>query len=230
MDQKTLYTAVGHFEVRNTPEGRYPVILVNRREYMVDLQEMVLWTCLNWRLQSMNQLRCAYDKQITDLPTPPARSFEDGVARLVTRGLAVSGSGDTSYDALYDLLGGLYVVPISDSLPMRLWVSLKMLLLDHVPFSKVRQLFQRDTTTSEERRVLELSRQALLSTAEIIKCVERGVYDVSSEEKVLDALYDDMDTTSGNIVHLMRDKPHTQSVVTAIANLYLRRRIIFQRV
>ena len=76
---------------------------------------------------------------------------------------------------------------------------------------------------------LNLSKQALLSTAELIKCVETKTYDVSTSDKLLTALYDDTETTSRNISFLMRDKPSTVPVLTAISNLYLRQQIIFQR-
>ena len=33
--------------------------------------------------------------------------------RLCTRGLVASGTGGTDFEALYDLLGGLYVSPLS---------------------------------------------------------------------------------------------------------------------
>ncbi|MDY3690989.1 MAG: hypothetical protein SO072_03355 [Dysosmobacter sp.] len=230
MKKHTLYTAIGHFQRRTTAEGSYPVIMINSREYKADLQEMVIWTCLSWRLLSMEQLRSLYLQKLESLQLQTPRSFEECLSRLVTRGLAASGSGDTGYEALYDLLAGLFVVPVSSSLLLRALAFVKLTLRDHIPVSKARQLFQADKPSQEERRVLALSKQALLSTAELIKCVEAGIEDVSSDDKLLTALYDDMDTTSGNIMYLMRDKSSAQGVVSAVANLYLRRQIIFQRV
>ena len=46
----TLYTAVGHFKKATGEDGAYPVVMVNQREYCLDLQEMTVWTILNWRL------------------------------------------------------------------------------------------------------------------------------------------------------------------------------------
>ena len=39
-----------------------------------------------------------------------------------------SGTGSTDFEALYDLLGSLYVVPLSESLPLRLATFLKLIL------------------------------------------------------------------------------------------------------
>lgn len=77
---------------------------------------------------------------------------------------------------------------------------------------------------------MALSRQALLSTAELIKCVEVGVSDISSDEKLLDALYSDTDTTSDNIGDMMRGARYQVPVTMAVANLYLRKQIILERV
>ena len=47
MALKTLYTAVGRFERRTNGCRRYcPVIVLGGKEYMVDVQEMVIWSCL----------------------------------------------------------------------------------------------------------------------------------------------------------------------------------------
>ena len=103
----------------------------------------------------------------------------------------MSGSGDTDFEALYDLLGGLYVIPISESIPLRAVTFLKMVLLEGVAVSKARQLFQRDRPNQREAQILALSKQALLSTAGLIKCAEAGVSDVSTDQKVMAVLYDD---------------------------------------
>ena len=229
MEKQTLYTAIGHFQRSTTEKGSYPIVVVKGQEYMLDLQEMILWTCLSWRILSLEQLRPLYLQKVESLEVLISRSFEAGVARLVTRGLVASGSGDTDYDALYDMLAGLFVVPVSSSFPLRVLAFLKLTLRGHVPISRARRLFQADRPNAEERRVLDLSRQALLSTAELIKCVETGTYDVSSDDKLLSALYDDLGTTTQNIMYLMRDKPSAQPTVTAVANLYLRQQIVFQR-
>ena len=81
-----------------------------------------------------------------------------------------------------------------------------------------------------EKRVLALSRKALLSTAELVKCVEAGVTDFASSDQVIDALYNDEDTTSENISYLMLHANSRASVTLAVANLCLGKQIIFERV
>ena len=53
----TIYTAVGRFQKRQGAGGlSCPIITVGQREYGVDLQEMILWTILNWRILKAEQL------------------------------------------------------------------------------------------------------------------------------------------------------------------------------
>lgn len=231
MEKRTYYTAIGHFCRKTDELGRsYPVILVNHQEYPVDIQEMTLWAALSWRLLDFRQLQNKYDQLTASIEPPARRTIETCLNRLQTRGLVASGTGETDFDAIYDLLGSLYVVPLSESLSLRLLTFLKLTVLQGVPYARAKQLFQKDKPNQREAQVMELSRQALLSTAELIKCVEVGVSDISSDEKLLDALYSDLDTTSDNIGDMMRGARYQVPVTMAVANLYLRKQIILERV
>lgn len=152
------------------------------------------------------------------------------VDRLLTRGLLVCGSGETEYDALYDLLGSLSIIPTSGSFGLRCLTFLKLVTLDRVPFTAARKLFQSDRRTAEEAQVMQLARQALLSTAEIIKCMEKNISSLPNDQALLDTIYNDRDTTSDNIASLMKSSASSKPVILAVANLYLRQQIIFERV
>ncbi len=230
MRERTFYTAVGHFKKVVTQDGAYPVVLVNRQEYRMGPQEMAVWTILNWRLLDAQGVEEHYKPLFWTLMLEERRPMEHCLGRLVTKGLVAEGHGETDLDALYDLLSSLYVVPISESLPLRTATFFKMLLLDGVSFARAKQIFQKVRLSEGEARVMDLARQALLSTAELIRCVELGVTDVSSDEKVMDALYSDADTTSDNMGDLMRGSQNREPVTLSVANLCLRKQIIFERV
>lgn len=76
---------------------------------------------------------------------------------------------------------------------------------------------------------MALGRCVPLSTAELVRCAERGVPDTASDLQMLDLLYGDQETTSDNIVSEMRTAAACQSVTAAVANLYLRKQVIFER-
>lgn len=229
MENKTIYTAVGHLRKKHDGPGRtYPVIIVNQREYMMDMQELTVWTSLCWRFKDFSRLRDKYEMLSKDLPDSK-RTLESCLQRLLTRGLVAVGTGPTYFDALYDLLSSLYVVPILVQLPLRLVTFCKLVFLRGIPYERAKILFARDHRSKEETQVMELSQQALLTTAELIRCIELGVTDISTGEKLMAALYNDTDTTSDNIRFSVQDSKYLIPITIAIANLYLRKQIIFQR-
>lgn len=231
MRRKLLYTAIGRFERRTSRHGQaYPVILLGGNEYILDLQEMVLWTSLNWRIARREEIAPLYEKTISRAGFSAERPLEACIQRLLMRGLIVCGTGETEYDALYDLLAALYVLPAEGTLLQRASAFLKFTLLRHAPFSAARKLFQKDRRTEDEKRIMGLAGQALLSTAEIIKCFERDIYSFPSEDSIMDSLYDDEHTTSDNLPFLACTFPSSRPVTLAIANLYLRQQIVFERI
>lgn len=174
MTLKTLFTAVGRMEKRTDSPGRsYPVIVLGGKDYMVDLQEMLVWSSLNWRIARKNEIGELYNKAVLDYSFQADRTWNACVERLLIRGLLVSGSGATDYDALYDLLSTMYIIPASGSFPLRLFSFLKLVLVKDVPLSMARRLLCGDKRTAGEKQVMRLAGQTLMSTAEIIKCVER---------------------------------------------------------
>ena len=194
---------------------------------MVDIQEMAVWTVLNWRFLRLEQIEMKYGQLAGNLP-PARRTLETCLNRLEVRGLIARSTGDTDFEALYDLLGELYVVPLSESLPLKL-AAFGKLLLDGVPFSKARELFRKDLPNEREAQVLALSRQVLLSTAELIKCAEVGATDVSTDEKLMDVLIDNDYTTSDSLPFEMLEAKQRTPITMAVANLYLRKQIVFER-
>lgn len=230
MKNVKLYTAIGYLKIKKDGEGhKYPVIVVNREEYAVDQQEAAVWTALCWRLCGTEELKERYADFSASLP-PERRTLERCLMRLVTRGLAAEGCGETQFEALYDLLSDLYIMPVSQNMICRIPAFLSLVLCSGVPVSAAAILFRRDHRTACETHVMMLSNQALLSTAELIKCVEVGATDVSTDMKLLDALYVDPDTTSDNIGLMMRTAKSREPVTVAVANLYLRKQIILERV
>ena len=226
----TLYTAVGVLKIKNDERGRYPQITVKGKEHNVDMGEMLIWSALNWRILPLRQVKELFRNGLAQSGAKLDRPFAEYVERLITRGLIVSGSGDTDADALYDLLCDLYVIPTESSLLTKLSSFLKVVFADGVPLKSAKWIFKRGKLSGDERRVMDIVKQAFLSTAEITKCVEVGCFDVSTDDKVMLAVYDDDFTTCDNIRYYADAFQAKRPVLTAVANLYLRKQIIFTRV
>ena len=226
----TIYTVVGHLIRKRSEDGTsYPVILLNRREYGVDVQEMVVWAALCWEFLTMDEIRAKY-AEYTNKLTNERRTLEDCVARLKTRGLIACGSGETGREALYDLLADLYVVPVSENLAIRWLAFWKLVLTRGVSPERAGALLGRDKRDERETQIMALANQAVLSTAELIKCVEVGATDISTDVKLLEALYVDPDVTCDNLPCLMRSAGSREDVTVAVANLYLRKQVVLESV
>lgn len=230
MTNTKLYTAVGKFKTKRSGHGlRFPLVTVGGEERILDVQEMILWTILNWRILSMAEAAVLYGKKASETGFTARRSMEECMRRLIQRGLVAEGTGDSGADALYDLLSELYIIPISESVFLKLLSFIRLTVFSRIPYSVTRKIFSRDKRSGDEQKVMRLANQVVLSTAEIVKCFEQDDLSLASEEDLLDALYHDEYTTSENIAYMVRCLPQCRTVITSVANLYLRKQIIFER-
>ena len=230
MMNTNLYTAVGKFHVKGSIGSmRCPLVTIGGREFILDMQEMMLWTVLNWRILTEDEIYLLYEKKVQETGFMSARSAEECVRRLVQRGLIAKGSGDTGADALYDLLSELYVIPISENLFLRMISFIRLTLFSRLPYSITKKIFSKDKRNDNEKKVMRLANRAILSTAEIIKCIDQNVLSFTTDEDLLNVLYHDEYTTSDNIAYAVRSLSQCRPVITSIANLYLRKQIIFER-
>ena len=227
---KSLYTAVGRFEHRTGENGQYPVVIVNGKEHLVDVKEMIIWTCCNWRILELHRIEELYEQMACGAGVGGSAGCESSVERLLRRGLVTRGVGNNGADAIYDLLNSLYIIPVTTGIFVKITAFLKFIFVNRIPFSKAKTVFRKETLTADEKRVVNLARQTQLSTAELIKCVETDIHDLSNEDKVIAALYDDDVTTCDNIGSYAKLFHKQRSVLETVANLYLRKLIIFERI
>lgn len=227
---KTLYTAVGIFKLKNQGKNNvYPTVILSGNECKLDVQEMMIWSALNWRITDDKQLHTYYSEQEKKSGVVFSRSYTDTLNRLIVRGLVASGCGENSEEALYDLISGLYIIPLYQSPVIRIISFLRMVFIFKLPYEKAKVLFERDKKNKNERRIMQLAFSAPMSTAEIVKCIDKNIDFILNEDDVVEFLYDDKFTTSENIAESVRGLSSVRTVLTAVSNLYLRRQILFER-
>ena len=227
---KTLYTAVGIFKLKNQGKNNvYPTVIMSGKERRLDVQEMMIWSALNWRITDEKQLHTYYSEQEKKSGVVFSRSYTDTLNRLIVRGLVASGSGENGEEALYDLISGLYIIPLYQSPFIRIISFLRMVFIFKLPYEKAKVLFERDKKNKNERRIMKLAFSAPMSTAEMVKCIDKNIDFILNEDDVVEFLYDDKFTTSENIAESVRGLSSVRTVLTAVSNLYLRRQILFER-
>lgn len=227
---KELYTAVGIFKLKNQGKNNvYPTVILSGNECRLDVQEMMIWSALNWRITDDKQLHTYYSEQKKKSGVVFSRSYTDTLNRLIVRGLVASGRGENGEEALYDLISGLYIIPLYQSPLIRIISFLRMVFIFKLPYEKAKVLFERDKKNKNERRIMKLAFSAPMSTAEIVKCIDKNIDFILNEDDVVEFLYDDKFTTSENIAESVRGLSSVRTVLTAVSNLYLRRQILFER-
>ena len=227
---KELYTAVGIFKLKNQGKNNvYPTVILSGKERRLDVQEMMIWSALNWRITDEKQLHTYYSEQEKKSGIVFSRSYTDTLNRLIVRGLVASGCGENGEEALYDLISGLYIIPLYQSPFIRIISFLRMVFIFKLPYEKAKVLFERDKKNKSERRIMKLAFSAPMSTAEIVKCIDKNIDFILNEDDVMEFLYDDKFTTSENIAESVRGLSSVRTVLTAVSNLYLRRQILFER-
>ena len=227
---KMLYTAVGIFKLKNQGKNNvYPTVILSGNECRLDVQEMMIWSALNWRITDEKQLHTYYSEQEKKSGVVFSRSYTDTLNRLIVRGLVACGRGENGEEALYDLISGLYIIPLYQSPFIRIISFLRMVFIFKLPYEKAKVLFERDKKNKNERRIMKLAFSAPMSTAEIVKCMDKNIDFILNEDDVMEFLYDDKFTTSENIAESVRGLSSVRTVLTAVSNLYLRRQILFER-
>lgn len=227
---KMLYTAVGIFKLKNQGKNNvYPTVILSGNECRLDVQEMMIWSALNWRITDDKKLYKYYSEQEKKSGVVFSRSYTDTLNRLIVRGLVASGRGENGEEALYDLISGLYIIPLYQSPLIRIISFLRMVFIFKLPYEKAKVLFERDKKNKNERRIMKLAFSAPMSTAEIVKCIDKNIDFILNEDDVMEFLYDDKFTTSENIAESVRGLSSVRTVLTAVSNLYLRRQILFER-
>ena len=227
---KMLYTAVGIFKLKNQGKNNvYPTVILSGKERRLDVQEMMIWSALNWRITDDKKLYTYYSEQEKKSGVVFSRSYTDTLNRLIVRGLVASGRGENGEEALYDLISGLYIIPLYQSPLIRIISFLRMVFIFKLPYEKAKVLFERDKKNKNERRIMKLAFSAPMSTAEIVKCIDKNIDFILIEDDGMEFLYDDKFTTSENIAESVRGLSSVRTVLTAVSNLYLRRQILFER-
>lgn len=221
----TLYTAIGNY--RLTEKG-LPLVTTGGRDCALDAHELLLWSSLAFRILTYQELRAEFYEKERELHILGDLDFDHYLNRLIMRRLVASGKDCTGVDALYDLLGHLYVQPAPNSILVKVLSFFKLLLGRKFPLRKALMVFHTEKLEPMEKQVLALLRHQMLSTAELIGCTENGKHRLKSNNELMECLYHDETTDCDNIVTDCRTSETRFSVLTAVANLYLKQQITFQ--
>ncbi len=226
----TFYTAVGSFEGGAGLYGtRRPVLLKAGRKYDVTLPQFVLWSSLLWSIHHYDEIKAIYEKKMAETHIKDSPTFDETLKDMIGRGLIAFGRGYTGVEALYELLATMFLVPIHTPLWERICGFFYLIFIRRLPLRIAARLFGKPPLTSQERNAWNLITQRAMSTAELIRCTELGVSDVSSGAKIVESLYSAGDGVNcSNVNNHSRFSDNRTAVIDAVANLYLKKQILLE--
>ena len=223
----TFYSAIGSYRIKNQNGQKVPYIQRLGKLHPISIPEFVIWSTLLWEVLTYDELKGFYESQMSMLEGEKP-DFDQLLDLLVKRKLVSKGLGYTGRDALYNMLSDAFVVPYHISTGRKTWPLLKMLSKGTLQLVDILLGTKKRTLTEDENRVLELVEQTPLSTAEIIRCFERNIMDVSSAEKVINGIYGTEDSDQRHISNEQFHSVYTNPVLEAISSLYLNRQILLE--
>lgn len=223
----TFYAAIGCYRVK-TENGKKNVYIQKLGKYHpISIPEFAIWSSLLWEVMTYDELKKAYIA-VMSYQASPAPDFDQMLAMLIKRRLIISGVGYTGIDALYRMLADAFVVPYRIAPPKRVWCTLRLLAKGKIKIPDVLTAARARKMTGTENKVLSLIEQTPLSTAELIRCFDRNITDVSTAEKVISGLYIDHASTQKHIANEELHSDNANPVLEAVSNLYLGHQVILE--
>ena len=223
----TFYAAVGCYRIK-TEDGRKTAYIQKLGKYHeISVPEFAIWSALLWQVMTYEELKPA-DEEIMPHQTQPVPDFDQLLKLLLKRKLVISGVGYTGVDALYRMLADAFVVPYRISAPRKAWGLIRLVLKGKIPVIGAISAAKENKLKPNEARVVDLVEQTPLSTAELVRCFDLDLYDVSTPEKVIAGIYTDCESTQQEIAAEQFWSPNTNVVLEAVSNLYLSRRVILE--
>lgn len=223
----TFYSAVGSYRLKTNQGHKVPYIQKLGALHPISMLEFLIWTTLLWEVMTYQELKDAYEAQCKNLKldAPPLDTLLDN---LVARKLVIKGVGYTGVDALYNMLSDAFIIPYELSGLKKTATILKLLLKGKISFTETIRVLHSERATADEARVMDLIQQTPLSTAELVRCFDLNLRDVSTVDKLLAGLYPDEGADQTHIVNEEVFSQNAALVLQAVANLYLDRKVILE--
>ena len=223
----TFYTAVGTCRVLTEENMKVPYIQKLGRLHEISVPEFLIWSTLLWQVMSYDELKEIYEDQMDqmDIEGP---DFDKLLSLLTKRKLIAKGIGYTGVDALYNMLADAFIIPYRVSEFKRFRKLVSLCLKGHIGVLDLIKCAKMPVLEVDEQRVIDLVEQTPLSTAELVRCFERGIHDVSTASKVIEGIYTDEESDQKHIKNEEATASLRNDVLQAVSNLYLNRKIIFE--
>lgn len=182
----TLYTAVGRYKM--TGKG-LPLVTAGGRECALTPHELILWSSLAFRILTYDELKTAFYKKEQELHIMGELDFDHYLNRLIMRRLIASGRDCTGVDALYDLLGRLYLQSSHTGFSAKVLTFIKLCLRHGISMRQAASVFNSEKLEPMEKQLISLLNRQMLSTAELIQCAQKDIKQLKNNNELMEYLF-----------------------------------------
>ncbi len=224
----TYYTAIGRMVTKEVNGNKVPVIMVEDSDYMVSVDELIIWSSLHWNFLVKDALEKEYSRRKVRNRVFNDTSFDQTLNRLETRGLIASGTDYIAADALYNLISTLKIRPARTAIFDRLKSICYFYFVKGVPFSECYKSYFGINITPDEESILRLSKKIGITTSEIIQCAEKKIKRIHNEEDIIGKVYSRKSVDFQTVAAESKFSELKADIIKAVANLYMKKRIIFE--
>lgn len=227
-----FYTAVGQYKVKKDEHNNcYPAVTTKGKEHCLGIQEMIIWSSLMWNIHTFDELSEIFYTKEREVHVLGDSDFESYLTRLEERGLVISGRDYTTDNALYALLSKFYIIPLLENIITKACAFLHLTFKRNIPLEITRKIFVKPDLNYIEKNLLRLSKQAVLTMDELIKCSDKKVKNILNEQELLKTLYGGKIPDEKNNPDIPgRFSRNCPIVMQGIINLYLHKQIMFEQI
>jgi len=166
----TLYTSIGEYIMLRNDNGlKYPVIVMDGKEYHLSVSEMILWTKGIWSICSHNFLRDSFRQEEKVLGE---MNFDFILNRLLQRGLILRGEADSDVEALHNLIGNLIINASDVSWLSQVKTFFIMVFMMNIPVKHAKTVFKKYDLLDPERLALNLAKDKGMTASELIHSLD----------------------------------------------------------
>lgn len=230
-----VYTSIGTFstktvQAQNGEAAKVPVIHVMGQEFLLNEDELIVWSTLAWRFMLRDDLIKAFNTKRAEAHIFSDVSPERVIDSLVNRGLIACGEDITFDDAMYNLLCTLQPKPLKIHFFARLAAAFHLVFIKRrSPKLVTNSLLRSGKLRGDKNTIMTLINRFDLSTAELVKCFDSGKVQVKDYSELVDILCTD-NAIADSIPLEMRFSDMRESVVSHISELYKTKKIIFEQI
>lgn len=219
------YIAIGKLEVHN----RIPTVISCGKENQLTVAEFILWTSLSRNILNKESLVNEFNRRLHINRIFEDISFERTLNRLEIRGLVASGEDYLAAGALYNLVKRLYILPLGKVSSIKRYAAfVYFLLFKGVPFDECRQYLKKQNYSELDNKIITLTRRTDITLSELIKVCENNLWNIKTEDEIMDKLYADGEDLQNIENHSVFSKCQND-ILTAVVNLYLNGQLIFDK-